>query len=267
MFDQIPPTRGSDLGWSLLILALLGAGCGGASLGERYEDLETTTTAFATTTTASTSTTAVPADGDGEVGAAMTWPTLPLVPTTSTTVVDRSTDPPEPVADPEGGPGRNSVMVVGDSVLLGTASSIPAALPGWVVTYDAEGNRRLAGALDLFEERRDEIGEAVVIHLGNNYIPGERGEFADQLEAVMLRLWFVPRVVWVTVPEVNPGRAEMNEAIRAAGDRWPNLFVAEWAELKADNPDWSWDGMHLTPEGRTAMAELIAETLGPVDEG
>lgn len=194
-------------------------------------------------------------------------PTLPLVPTTTTIPADPPVDPPRPVDDPDGPPGRNSVMVIGDSVFIGTAGAIPAALPDWVVTYDAEANRRLAQAIDLIVDRRDEVGGAVVIHLGNNYIPGERGEFAGQIDTMMLQLWFVPQVVWVTVPEVNTGRAEINEDIRAAAERWPNMVVVDWAPEIAANPDWSWDGLHLTPAGREAMAERLADALGTPGRG
>ena len=215
---------------------------------------------------------APPGDGEGVAGeeaepAEVPPSTLPLVPTTTTTTPDEPVDPPRPVDDPDGPPGRNSVMVIGDSVFIGTAAAIPAALPDWVVTYDAEGNRRLAQAIDLIVERKDEVGGAVVIHLGNNYIPGEGGEFSTQIDTMMLHLWFVPQVVWVTVPEVNTGRAEMNEDIRAAADRWPNMVVVDWAPVIAANPDWSWDGLHLTPAGRAAMADALADALGPVDGG
>ncbi|MFP4514341.1 MAG: hypothetical protein ACLFRV_15480, partial [Acidimicrobiales bacterium] len=150
--------------------------------------------------------------------------------------------------------------------LIGTASVIPIELSEWSVTYDAVGSRRLAQAVDLFEQRRSEIGEAVVIHLGNNYIEGERGDYAGQIDEVMGRLWWVPRVVWVTLSEVSPTRAAMNAQLHEAAERWPNMRVADWASLIAANPDWSWDGLHLAPEGRRALAELISETLGPVDE-
>jgi hypothetical protein len=190
---------------------------------------------------------------------------LPLLPTTTTTFLDRSVDPPTPVADPGGPPGRNSVIVVGDSVFMGTAREIPLAMSHWLVTYDATESRRLAQAVDLFVERRGEIGEAVVIGLGNNYIPGERGDYASQIDEVMSLLWFVPRVVWVTVAEVNTGRDQINASIRDAARRWPNMAVADWAPLVAADPSLSWDGIHLSPEGRRALARLVAEAVGPVD--
>lgn len=191
--------------------------------------------------------------------------TLPLVPTTATTAVDPGIDPPIPVADPGPPPGRNSVFVMGDSVFLGTASSIPSHLPDWVVTYDAQGNRRLAQGIDVLAARRAEIGEAVVVQLGNNYIDGERGDYASQIDEAMTLIGDVPRVVWVTVAEVSPSRVAINEAIRAAGERYPNMFVADWAATMAAEDGLTWDSIHLTPLGRDRMAELIARGLGPVD--
>lgn len=139
-------------------------------------------------------------------------------------------------------------------------------MPDWAVTVDTIGNRRLAQAVDLVAQRRQDVGEAVVIHLGNNYIPGERGGFANQIDEVMGLLWFVPRVVWVTVAEANPGRDQVNQAIREAATRWPNMRVADWAPMVGSNPHWTWDGIHLTHDGRWAMAHLVAETVGPVGD-
>ena len=262
MVEQVdPPIRHRRL-VAFVVMSSLVVGCSDESV--RNTSRESTDDGVVTTTIG-------PAQPEGDDDPSSTneatWPTLPLLPTTTTTVIGPGNDPPAPVPDPPGPPGRNSVMVVGDSVLLGTTSAIPEEIPDWLVTYDADGNRRLAQAIDLFEERRGEIGEAVVIHLGNNYIPGERGDFESQVESVMSRLWFVPRVVWVTVAEVSPSRIEMNESIREAAERWPNMRVADWAPVLSEHPEWTWDGMHLTPDGREAMARLIAEALGPVDEG
>ncbi len=228
---------------SALAVAGLVASCGGG--GDEGGGGPTVPASSTTTSTATTT-------------------TLPMLPTTSTTAVDPSIEPPIPVADPGPPAGANSVFVLGDSVLVGAASSIPAHLADWLVTYDTQGNRRLAQGIDVLAERRDEIGEAVVIQLGNNYIPGERDGFASQLDEAMGVLADVPRVVWVTVAEVNPGRGEVNEAIRAAAARYPNVLVADWSLEVFLDPGLTWDGLHLTPAGRTRMAELVARTLGPV---
>ncbi|HSL58769.1 MAG TPA: hypothetical protein VK866_13065 [Acidimicrobiales bacterium] len=216
------------------------AGCGGDASGGADEAVLVTTTS---TTVAPTTTVA------------------PLAPTT-TLPPDTGADPPPIPAAPTGPPAANSAYVIGDSVLLGTTRAIPAALADWVVTYDAEGSRRLAQAVDVLAERRSEIGGAVVVQLGNNYIEGERGDYASQLDEAMAVLADVPRVVWLTVAPVSPTREAINEVIRAAGDRWDNLVVADWGAVIADRPELSWDGLHLTPAGREELAAVVAEALG-----
>lgn len=236
----------------LVSVGLLAAACGGAGAnGNDGDDLDG---GAASDPSSTTSTTRPVLDT-----------ALPLLPATTTTLPDPMVDPPPAVPDPGPPPGRNSVFVMGDSVFLGTTSAIPQALPEWLVTYDAVGSRRLAQAIDVFTARRDEIGEAVVVHLGNNFIEGERGTYATQIDEAMAVLADVPRVVWVTVSEVSPSRVAINEAIREAATRWPNLRVADWAPIIATFPGLTWDGLHLTPDGRREMATLIAGTLGPID--
>lgn len=255
-------------------VGLLAAACGGASAGSGDEGSVGAVGSTSSTAPGATSTTAAEPGSPSTTAAPTTTTTaapivevdsgLPLVPTTMPTVPDPLVDPPPPVADPAGPPGRNSVFVIGDSVFLGTTSAIPSALPGWLVTYDAVGNRRLAQGIDVLAARRSQIGEAVVVHLGNNFIEGERGTYATQIDEAMAVLQDVPRVVWVTVSEVSESRVAINQAIREATSRWPNLRVAEWAPVIGGRPELSWDGLHLTPAGRREMASLIAQTLGPV---
>ncbi|MGY6500443.1 MAG: hypothetical protein ACXIVQ_06045 [Acidimicrobiales bacterium] len=237
----------------------------GADAGrDTASDTSVTTTSRPPVPSTTSPPTTVPTTTTSPTSTTTTSSSLPLLPTTSTTAIDRGTDPPVPVADPDGGPGANSVLVVGDSVFLGTASSIPVALPDWLVTYDASGNRRLAQAVELIAERRPEVGEAVVIHLGNNFIEGERGTYGSQIDEIMTILDGVPRVVWVTVSEVSPSRQQINVEIREAAERWPAMRVADWAPIVAAHPEWTFDGVHLTSTGRREMAELVSRTLGPV---
>jgi len=235
----------------LAVLVIAAAGvlslgaCGDDASGGAVTDDAAVLTTAAAGTSAPTTTTAPP----------------PLAPTT-TLAPDTGADPPPAPAAPTGPAAANSVFVIGDSVLLGTTRSIPGALPEWLVTYDAEGSRRLAQAIDVLADRRPEIGGAVVVMLGNNYIAGERGDYASQLDEAMAVLADVPRVVWLTVSPVSPTREAINEAIRAAEARWANLVVADWGAVIDARPELSWDGLHLTPDGREELAAVVADHLG-----
>ena len=160
------------------------------------------------------------------------------------------------------------MFVLGDSVLLGTTLGSPppmvAALPGWTVTLDCEGSRRLTQGLGVLQARRAEIGRVVVIQLGNNYIPGEGGPFAGQIDQAMAILEGTDRVVWLTVGEALAGRAELNADIRAAAARHPTMVVADWAGLVAADPSLApGDGLHLSHAGRAALSDLVAAAVGP----
>ncbi|MEX1022443.1 MAG: acyltransferase family protein, partial [Dehalococcoidia bacterium] len=87
-----------------------------------------------------------------------------------------------------------TVTVIGDSVMLGAAPDLAAALPGAVV--DAEVGRQFWSAPGVIQALRDReaLGDVVVIHLGAN------GPFTDeQFAAVMEALEGVRAVVFVNV--------------------------------------------------------------------
>ncbi len=153
--------------------------------------------------------------------------------------------------------------MLGDSVLLGTVQTLPAALTGWQVTMDCVGSRRLPQGIGVLAAHRADIGSVVVIQMGNNYIAGEDGTFAAQIDQTMQALDGVQRVVWVTVAEKWPDRAAVNAAIRAAPTRWPAVRVADWQPIVAAHPEYAYDSLHLTPPGRLAMAHLIGSVVGP----
>ena len=131
------------------------------------------------------------------------------------------------------------------------------------MTYDAVGSRRLPQGIEVLRANRQQIGAVVVIQMGNNYIDGEDGTFASQIDQAMTVLTGVQRVVWLTVAEKWPSRVAINQAIRAAPGRWPTAVVADWAALVAAHPEYASDQLHLTTSGRLAIAQLIAAAVGP----
>lgn len=233
------------IGVLVTCLALV-AGCGGSST-------QTATVRSTTTATTSTSSTTV----DPPTTAAQP---VPSTTTSAPTTVAPSTTPPTttlPTTARPPSPTGRSVFVLGDSALLGARDSVPAALPGWQVVFDAVGSRRLPQALEVLRARRSEIGSVAVIQQGNNYLESE-GSFGAQIDDAMRVLDGVDRVVWLTVAEKWPSRLEINQHIRAAAGRWPQIVVAEWAPLIAAHPEYAEDMLHLSAAGRVAIAELIA---------
>ncbi len=146
-----------------------------------------------------------------------------------------------------------NVFVVGDSVLLGAADQIVAAMPRYRVTVDAEVSRTVLAAPALLRGRTDDV---VVVSLGHN---DGSGDFANRIDTVMGALAGVDHVIWLTQQEFRADRAGMNDELRAATARWPKLEVLDWQAVVTRTPDANWDdGLHLRPAGADAMAGAIA---------
>jgi len=157
---------------------------------------------------------------------------------------------------PEGTTAGGPVAAVGDSVMLGAVDALQQDVPNLAV-IDARGNRQATEAVALLAQLRaaGKLGDVVVVHIGNN------GVFtADEFDEMMRVLSGVRKVLVVntTVP-VGHSWAPNNEILAAGVQRHPNKAVlVDWQAASAGHPEYFWDGLHLTLQGASAYADLIA---------
>jgi len=208
------------------------------------------------------------------------------VPTTTITVESTTTIPtapsslsPFPTARPgipvdqlpadstvEAGITDNRLFLLGDSVMGtlrsgNTARNVLEPL-GWKVTLDAVDGRFADAAITVLRNRRHDIGQVVVILIGNNY-GGNEELMGRQFDTMLSLLDGVPRIVFLTVEEYEAKQAEVNaELRRVAAD--PRVTLVDWntivkGTLGANRPD----GLHLTPFGAGVLARTIADAVGP----
>lgn len=195
-------------------------------------------------------------------GAAETSDVEPTTTTLPATTLPTTTVPPTTTTLPP--VSQNHVFVMGDSVLLGAAEEIPAALPGWNVIVDAKVSRFLNQGIGVLQARRAEIGAGgvVVIQQGNNYL-GSEPQFREEIDQTMAVLAGVPKVVWITVSEFTQSRVDVNREILAAAERYPNIVLADWNGIWLANRAFtSHDGLHLKPAGQAAFAQMVAQAVG-----
>jgi hypothetical protein len=126
----------------------------------------------------------------------------------------------------------NRIFLLGDSV-MGTmrpsntdeARKVLEPL-GWKVTLDAVDGRFADEAITVLRQRRREIGQVVVILIGNNY-GGNEQLMGQQLDTMLALLDGVPRIVFLTVEEVVAKQAQVNaELRRIAAD--PRVSLVDW---------------------------------------
>jgi peptidoglycan/LPS O-acetylase OafA/YrhL len=165
--------------------------------------------------------------------------------------------PPAPTPAPGAVPTVR-VTAIGDSVMLGAATTLAPAIGN--IEVDAEVGRQVSTAIDILKAYRDagRLGDVVVVHMGNN------GTFsAGQFDEMMQVLANVRRVVFVNLKEPRDWEGPNNTVIAQGVARYPNTVLVDWHTASVDRPDFFWDdAIHLRPEGAQYYAQLIAAFVG-----
>jgi hypothetical protein len=142
--------------------------------------------------------------------------------------------------------------------MLGSAAQLERDIPNLTV-MDAEVGLQASAAIDILRARlaSGELGEVVVVHIGNN------GVFtAEQLDEMMGVLADARRVVLVNVNVPRAWERPNNEVLAEGARRYPNAVLVDWYSASVYHPEFFVeDGVHLQVEGQRVYADLIAEQL------
>ncbi len=105
------------------------------------------------------------------------------------------------------------------------------------------------------------LGSTVVVATGYNDL---ESTFADAIETSLqaLRQEGVEHVLWVTLRAERESYLRMNDDVREAADRHPEVTVVDWNLYSRSHPDWFQDdGLHLNSDGALALATLMHRSL------
>lgn len=149
-------------------------------------------------------------------------------------------------------------FMVGDSLLDGGAPALLAELPEWTVEIDASNGRGSATGAAIAESRAID-DQVVVVELGTNDVDPD--VFAANAKRILTAFHDVPLVLWQNVqgpPDVVPAE-DINAAIETVAGRRPNVAIADWDELVAEES--LFDGVHPDGEHQDAVASVVAPML------
>ena len=176
----------------------------------------------------------------------------PQPPTSSTVAGSSTTAMPTTTATTVGEPGGNRpVLMIGDSVMVGTKSNLQAAFGG-LATVNTQVSRQWDDGIALLAGLKSQghIWEVVFIHLGTNAAIAPW-----QFDAMMAQLKDVPQVVFMTVHVPRQWETQVNEVIRSGVTRYGNAGLMDWQQMAYGNPSYvGSDGVHATSSGRAAYA-------------
>lgn len=213
------------------------------------------------------------ADGSTETPAIPVGGLPPTLPTlapgeTSSSTVPRTTVPVPPDQLIGALVAGNRVIMIGDSVMAGTAKRYggemcAALVPlGWAVEVDAETAKFIDFGNEVLNERLPYGWDAAVILLGNNY-GGDPDVYALYLNRLVEKLAPRPTVL-LTVSEYRPEQSQVNTVIFQVAATHDNVTVVDWGAVTGAHPEYLRDdGLHLKDPGRAALAQSVADVFGP----
>ena len=143
--------------------------------------------------------------------------------------------------------------------MLDYQDPLKSSIPG--INVNASVSRQWSDGESLLQALKTEgqLGADVIVGLGTN------GPITDSdFDNMMSILGGASRVVFVNVHVDRPWQDPNNAVLANGATRYPNVVVADWATLAAQNPQWfGEDGTHLAIDGpgAAALASLIASTL------
>ena len=155
------------------------------------------------------------------------------------------------------------MVMVGDSLAVGTESPLKNALSGWTLTTNGRVGRPLAEGMGIVRSMSDRP-PVLAISLFTNDAPGAVDTLRSAVRDTITRQSGHGCVVWATVVRPAVGGvtyARANQALAELAAENPSVMkLVPWAQQVAAHPEWlGSDGVHATPAGYSARAQMYAD--------
>lgn len=155
------------------------------------------------------------------------------------------------------------VLVVGDSLAVGTQPYLAALLAGRNLVTDVRNGITTPQGMRLLRmSLRNVVPKTVVVSLGTND-GGDPGRFANRLRRTLALLPSDTCVVWSTI--IRPRRKgpyrPLNRVLHKLGKQDPRLVVVDWEHAVRGGAVFLPDGLHADPDGYRYRSAMIADAI------
>lgn len=159
--------------------------------------------------------------------------------------------------------GSDDVLVVGDSLAVGTRPFLPPMLGGRNVVMAAKNGITTPQGMDIVRRKLQVVTpHVVVISLGTND-GSDPKRFADRLRRTMEMLPEDACVVWATI--IRPLRKGeyrgLNRVLHQAKRRDPRIVVVDWEHAVTGGAVYLPDGLHADQAGYRYRSAMIADAI------
>lgn len=151
-----------------------------------------------------------------------------------------------------------SITGVGDSVMLGSAEGYKRIFPNMYL--DADVSRQLYQTLPIVDQiaNKGALADVVLVGLGTN------GSFTtSDLAKMMTKLGPKRKVFWInTYVPTRSWQNEVNQELKTAAKKYPNLTVIDWYSYAKKHPSWfANDHVHPNPKGSPHYTAFVAKAV------
>jgi lysophospholipase L1-like esterase len=165
----------------------------------------------------------------------------------------------------------NRLLVIGDSILSGTASRYGGALCaavvplGWRVAVEAEAGQMVGFGRTVLRDRIYEGWDAAVVFLGTNF-GGSKENYERDLTRIVESLAPRPTLL-LTATLYRDTMQQVNEVIRVVASKNSNVSILDWGTASVQPGLLNKDRVHPTNAGRAVLVSSIAAALGTAPTG
>lgn len=162
-------------------------------------------------------------------------------------------------------PRSRTLLVVGDSLTVGTRPYLSHYLHGWRVHTEATVSKQVTEGLGTLKRFGRHLPRVIFVNLGTNGDPRGVGVFLTAIRRTMRIAGRHRCVVWSSIvrPPVG-GRSyhALNAVLADQASRRRNLILFRWVRLARRHPGWFGpDHVHVTADAYRIRARAMATQI------
>jgi lysophospholipase L1-like esterase len=162
-------------------------------------------------------------------------------------------------------PYSRSLLVVGDSLTVGTRPYLPHYLRRWRIRQEVAISTQVTAGPGIMRRYGRHLPRVIFVNLGTNGDPRAAGTFESAIRRVMHVAGKHRCVVWSSIvrpPVAGASYARLNRVLADQARRRKNLMLFRWVRLARAHPYWfGADHVHVTATAYRIRAKAMAKQI------
>jgi lysophospholipase L1-like esterase len=162
-------------------------------------------------------------------------------------------------------PGSRTLLVVGDSLTVGTRPYLHHWLGHWHVHTIASISKQVTEGPPTLRAFGSRLPRVIFVNLGTNGDPRSVGLFRHEIVRTMRIAGPRRCVVWSSIvrpPVAGRSYHDLNRTLADEASKRPNLMLFRWVKLARRHPSWFGpDHVHVTAHAYDIRARAMARTI------